>query len=359
MFKKIASIILATMMVSTTAVVAANAAEAEDAAVAADDSSVVAAADDQSAVGASDDQSTVAAAEDTASTAGAGNKVYFKLDPSVWKSAKQVTCYVGTHNGGDAPFAWGSKKGNCEDEGDNLWSYDFDDKGISIESGKQYSLKFTGDWGVQTCDMLFDSSIMGSTCVLTSEQVENNVDSNKLSYVCTWKDQDATKYGPVKLITSIGNVIGTAYWADTSPYDMLLNFIKSDGKDGLSNALNFNGKTAQQTLDDTAKALGLSSDHIEKAIKESGKTVEWKNPNGGNGGGGNTDTTTANGGSNNSNSSSSSSSSTTKTTSTSSTSTSGSGSVKSGEGETLAFLSGGIMLAAAGVIFLARKKREE
>ena len=146
MFKKIASIILAAMMVSATAVVA-SAAETEETAAAADDS-VVAAADD----------STVAAADDSGSTVGAGNKVYFKLDPSVWKSAKQVTCYVGTHNGGDAPFAWGSKKGNCEDEGDNLWSYDFEDKGISIESGKQYSLNFTGDWGVQTCDMLFDSS---------------------------------------------------------------------------------------------------------------------------------------------------------------------------------------------------------
>ena len=355
MFKKIASIALAAMMVSATAVVA-NAAEAEEAVAAADDSVVAAA--DESAVAAADDGSTVAAAED-GSSVGAGNKVYFKVDRNVWKNFKEITCYIGPHNGGDAPFVWGAKKGLCEEEGDDLYSYDFDAKGITIESGKQYSLNFTGDWGVQTCDMLFDSSIMGSTCVLTSEQVENNVDSNKLSYVCTWEDQDATKYGPVKLITSIGNVIGTAYWADTSPYDMLLNFIKSDGKDGLSNALNFNGKTAQQTLDDTAKALGLSSDHIEKAIKESGKTVEWKNPNGGNGGGGNTDTTTANGGSNNSNSSSSSSSSTTKTTSTSSTSTSGSGSVKSGEGETLAFLFGGIMLAAAGVIFLARKKREE
>ena len=320
MFKKIASIILAAMMVSATAVVA-SAAETEETVAAADDS-VVAAADD-STVAAADD-STVAAADDS--------------------------------NGGDAPFAWGSKKGNCEDEGDNLWSYDFGDKGISIESGKQYSLNFTGDWGVQTCDMLFDSSIMGSTCVLTSETVENNVDSNKLSYVCTWEGQDSSKYGPVKLITSIGNVIGTAYWADTTPYDMLLTFIKSDGKDGLSNALNFNGKTAQQTLDDTAKALGLTSADIEKAIKESGKTVDWKNPDGGNGGGSSSGGNSSSGGSSSSGSSSSSSSSTTKTTSTSSTGTS---SVKSGEGETLVFLFGGVMLAAAGIIFLARKKREE
>ena len=97
MFKKVVSIILAAMMVSATAVVA-SAAETEETVAAADDS-VVAAADD-SAVAAADD-STVAAADDSGSTVAAGNKVYFKLDPSVWKSAKQVTCYVGTHNGGE------------------------------------------------------------------------------------------------------------------------------------------------------------------------------------------------------------------------------------------------------------------
>ena len=181
MFKKIASIALAAMMVSATAVVA-NAAEAEEAVAAADDSVVAAA--DESAVAAADDGSTVAAAED-GSSVGAGNKVYFKVDRNVWKNFKEITCYIGPHNGGDAPFVWGAKKGLCEEEGDDLYSYDFDAKGITIESGKQYSLNFTGEWGVQTCDMLVDCSIMGKTCTLTSEQVENNVDSNKKSYGCT------------------------------------------------------------------------------------------------------------------------------------------------------------------------------
>ena len=356
MFKKIASIALAAMMVSATAVVA-NAAEADEAVAAADDSVVAAA--DESAVAAADDGSTVAAAED-GSSVGAGNKVYFKVDRNVWKNFKEITCYIGPHNGGDAPFVWGAKKGLCEEEGDDLYSYDFDAKGITIESGKQYSLNFTGDWGVQTCDMLFDSSIMGKTCTLTSEQVENNVDSNKKSYVCTWEGQDSSKYGPVKLITSIGNVIGTAYWADTTPYDMLLNFIKSDGKDGLKNALNFNGKTAQQTLDDTAKALGLNADDIEKAIKESGKTdIEWSKDKSSVNSGSGSSSSSSGSSSSSSSSSSSGSGSSSSSSGSSSSSSSGTGSVKSGEGETLVFLFGGIMLAAAGVIFLARKKREE
>ena len=77
MFKKIASILLAAIMVGSTAVVAASAAEADNAVAAADDSAVAAA--DDSAVAAADD-SAVAAGDD--STVGAGNKVYFELQDS-------------------------------------------------------------------------------------------------------------------------------------------------------------------------------------------------------------------------------------------------------------------------------------
>ncbi len=56
MFKKIASILLAAIMVGSTAVVAASAAEADNAVAAADDSAVAAA--DDSAVAAADDSPT-------------------------------------------------------------------------------------------------------------------------------------------------------------------------------------------------------------------------------------------------------------------------------------------------------------
>lgn len=347
MFKKIASILLAAMMAST-AVVAVSAAETEEAVAAADDSAVAAA--DDSAVAAADD-SAVAAADDSGA-AGAGNKVYFKTDTSIWKTAKTIYIYIGEH-GGDSKFAWGSKKGAMEDEGDNIWSFDLDK--VGFDSSKQYTFNFTADWNAQTCDMLFDSGIMGKTCVLTADKVENNVDSNKSSYVCYWDGADTSKYGPVKLITSIGNIIGSVYWADSSPYKMLVNFISSDGGDGLANAMKYNGKTAQQTLDDVAKELGLGQDDIENAIKESGKTVDWKKESSAaqSGSTDNSSSSNNNSSSNSSSSNSSSSSSTSKTTST------GTGSVSSGQGETLVFLFSGIMLAAAGIVFLARKRRED
>ena len=216
MFKKIASILLA------------SAAEADNAVAAADDSAVAAA--DDSAVAAADD-SAVAAADD--STVGAGNKVYFEVNPDLWKNFRTVTLYLYPH-GGDALITWGSKKGNMKDEGGNKWSFDFGDKGIEIESGKQYGMIFTGDWGVQTCDIIWDSSVMGDTAYCTGDQVENNVDSNKKSYYVKWKNADASKYAPPVCITSIGNIIGEALWSGTTYYDMLVNFIKSDGSDGRS-----------------------------------------------------------------------------------------------------------------------------
>ena len=230
-------------------------------------------------VSASADESSVVSADGGTPVSG-NNKIYFEVNSALWRNFKDITVYIYEHNG-DALFPYGSKKGIMTNEGNNIWSYDFDAKGFAIEEGIQYGLIFTADWGNTTHDIIFDSSVMGDTAYLTGSVMENAVDSNKIAYEAAWKNADRSKYGPVKYITSIGNIIGSVYWADTTPYQMLVNFIKSDGKDGLANALNYNGKTAQQTLDDTAMALGLSSDDIEKAIFESGKAgqIDWRDPN--------------------------------------------------------------------------------
>ena len=209
-----------------------------------------------------------------------GGKIYFEVNPDLWKNFTIITMYLYEHNG-DALITWGSKKGNMIYEGNNIWSFDFGAKGIGLYPSKQYGIIFTADWGVQTCDIIFDTSIMGDTAYCTGDLVENSVDSNKRSYDVRWKNADPEKYAPPVCITAIGNIIGNAYWAGTTPYDMLVNFIKSDGADGLNNALKYNGKTAQQTLDDISDRWGLSSDDVEKAIRESGKTVDWDNSNSG------------------------------------------------------------------------------
>lgn len=206
------------------------------------------------------------------------NKVYFEA-PDFWKNYKNITMYLYNHNGEEV-IAWGSKKGNMTKEDGNTWSFDFNAKGITIDSGKQYGVIFTADWGVQTCDLIMDASCLGDVAFCDGKIAENSIDYSRKAYIAWWNNADPEKYGPALCITSLGNVVGYSVWADTTKYDMLVNFIKSDGMDGLNNALKYNGKTAQETLDDLAKALGLSADDIERAIAESGKFVDWQNPNG-------------------------------------------------------------------------------
>lgn len=341
MFKKIASIALAAMLLGSTAVVAASAAEKEEAVAAADDSSAVAAADD-SAVG----------ADEGSESTGADTKIYFDVNTAGWKNFSNITLYLYEH-GGSEIIPWGSKKGNMTDEGNGKYSFDIEGKGYSLDSSKAYGCIFTGDWSFQTCDLIIGSACYGDTAECTGNQVENNVDSNKKSDEVRWKNADSSVYGNPICITSIGNVIGTAYWPGENAESVMKDFLTTDdAKKSIENAKKFTGKTDQEIITATAKALGLSDDQVSSIIAASGKTFNWKPANGG---GGTQETTTAGGSSGGNNASGGGSTSSGSTTTSSSTTT---GSVTSGEGTTVYFVIGGILLAAAGVFFLARKRRE-
>ncbi len=123
MFKKIAGIALAAMLIGSTAVVAASAAETDEVVAAADDSAV-AAADDSAVVG----------AEEGSASAGEGSKIYFDANSSGWKNFKTITFYLYSKADGEI-IPWGSKKGNMKDEGGGLWSIDVSSLGITNNCG--------------------------------------------------------------------------------------------------------------------------------------------------------------------------------------------------------------------------------
>ena len=336
MFKKIASIAIAAMMLGSTAAIAASAVEAEEAV----------GADETAAVGAEDTGSV--GAEDTGASTGSGSMIYFDANSSGWQNFSKITLFLYTHADGNQLITWGSKKGNMTDEGNGKWSFDLEDKGFPLDGGTAYGCIFTADWGMQTCDLIIGPENYGDTAYCTGEQVENNVDSNKKSYLVKWQ---SGVHGNPRCITSIGNVIGDDYWPGETGYSMLVNFMKSTGTDGLENAIKFNGKTKQATIDDTAKTLGLSFDDVKKAVAEAGiPTSDWDPEKSSLKEGGSTTAASGGGGS----------STTTKTTSSSGTTSTSTttATVTSGEGTTVYFIIGGVMLAAIGVFFLARKKRE-
>ncbi len=358
MFKKLVSIALAAMMISATAAVA-SAAETDEAVAAADESAVAAA--DESAVGA-----------EAVSDAGADSKIYFEV-PSFWGNWKDIRLYLYNADSGDVMIPWNSKKGLMKDEKNGTWSFDLAKAGHTFKSGTNYACIFLTNTETQTCDIFIGNPCLGDTAYCTGEnnKIENTVDSNKKSFEVKWKKADPNKYGVPLAITSIGNIVGSALKEGQSKYDLFVQFLKDKGTQGIDNALKYNGKSAQQTIDDTAKILGLGTEDIKKAIKESGRTdLKWEESSskaekgssaaanqksGGGSSNGDSSASDTTGGSTSSGGSSSSGGSTGSSSSGGSDSTS---SVTSGQETTIFFVFGGVMLAAAGVIFLARKRRE-
>ena len=254
MFKKIASIAIAAMLIGSTAAIAATAAENEEAVAAAEDS-VVAAADDSS-VG----------AEEGSETTGADTKIYFDATKTGWNmdTFKKCYLYLYEHNGRGELITWGSKKGMMNDEGNGKWSFDLVGKGFDLSSGGPYGCIFAagGGWNVQTCDVMIGPECYGDTAVVTGEKIENTEDSNKSSLGVEWTKSKGT-YGVPKAISSIGNVVGKTYWPGEDGKSLLTTFLTSDdAKKNINNALKFNGKDMQTTIDDTAKALGKVSEGL-------------------------------------------------------------------------------------------------
>lgn len=367
MFKKVMSLALASTLVLSAGAFAASAAEAEDAVAAGDESAV--AADDSSAVAAGDE-----------SEVGAGTKIYFDVNSAGWKNFKTIYCHVWRADGtGDWP-SWQTRKEMCTKESDGLYSYDVTKTGNAEEiqnagSKNLYCVIFSADTGVQIYNTIMNGNCLGDTCYVTGNQLENPEDNNKKATEAAWKNNPSC--GPQKVISSSATVVGTALADGTTDVtlmaDFLIKFVSDDGvadtgktdkTQDLINSLKVSPldimsnvkyklkedvskeKITQEAADKKTATiqgiLGNCTDPTkggEKVNTDDLKNTEAKNNAvlGSSAGG------SANGGSSNSGSSNSGSSS-------------GSNSVQSGQETTIFFVFAGVMVAAAGVMFLMRRR---
>lgn len=340
MFKKIMSLMLAIVMVMSFAVIATSAAQVEIADNSADAVAEVAA-----------DAAADTGAEAGAETA-AGNKLYFEPDTAGWNNYKSVFCHLWVY-GGDSFYAWQAKAEKCVDNKDGKWYYDLDAKGVTLEAGVLYAVIFSNENGMQTYNLLMDSTCIGDTAYCDGTTYENPEDSSKTATAAFWRNQDPTVFGPEKCVTSIGNVVGTCVPSTTSAQALFEGFLTNN----LENARTYSGKDDQTLLDDTAAALDLKQGNVTEAIAATGVTVDWSadksslatgtdesakvTPSG----------TTAGGTGSSSSSSGGSSSSSSSSSSKTNTST-----AKTGQETTVLFIMLGIMAAAAAVVVIARKR---
>ena len=374
MFKKFLSLALVLMLVMGMAAIAASAAQVEISENA---------ADTPAAVGAEGAADTGA---DGGAETGADSKIYFDTNGTGWNNFDLIAFHIwAIDDDSFVGFDWGGKKENGTDEGNGIWSYDVASKIAPMQDGKQYCVifysKIAGSAAMQTYNLLMGTPCLGKTAACDGTTYENPEDSNKTAQAAFWGGGiDAATFGPELKISSIGTVVGTCCAASTSPYAMFVDFLTNT----LTNARQFSGKDDQTLIDDTAKALGLGQDLIKQAIAETGVSVEWKEAASsadtksddkatqkGDGtkddkapaGTGSddkssddksSDSSSSNGSSSNGGSSSSSAGG---SSSSGGSSASGSGSAsQTGQETTVLYIMLGVMVAAAGVIFFARKK---
>lgn len=364
MFKKVMSLALASTLVLSAGAFAASAAEAEDA-VAANDESAVAA----------DDSSAVAAGDDT--------KIYFDVKSAGWKNFSKIYCHIWRADGTGKWPSWQTKKEVCKKESDDLYSYDITKTGNAEEiknagSKNLYCVIFSADTQVQICNTIMNGNCIGDTVYVTGNKIENPKDSQKTDIEAAWRNHP--ECGPQKVITSTSKIVGTALADGTTDVTLLADYLldyvsdegvadtsKTDKTQDLINELkvspvavmsNVNYKlegfvkaeTMTQDVANKKKAtiegiLGNCTDPTkggEKVNKDEIKNAEAKNDAAESNG------SSSNGGSSNSGSSSNGSSS--------NGSSSGSNSVQSGQETTIFFVFAGVMVAAAGVFFLVRRR---
>lgn len=348
MFKKIASLAIAATMMVGTAAITASAAEVEADTVGAEDSAVVS-ADSSSEVGADAGSEAVSA----------GSVVKFDAKKSGWNldTNKTFYCHIWKADGSGTWPEWQTKAEKCSfDKDTGIATYDLSKTGNTINpsDGRVYCVIFSSNTNMQTYNTIMSGSCIGDTMYCTGEQIENPEDSEKKANVAVWENNPDC--GPEKKITSTGNIVGTAFPEGENDVTLLATYLMAyyndPAKTDLTQNLLDTLKVSPVDVMSVVKARVTDDDAKVKAVEDilskctdptTGKKVDTEALEKAEAG-----VPSGNSGSGSSSSGSSSSSS-----------SSGSSSVKSGVETTILYVFGGLMLAAAGVAFLARKKREE
>lgn len=370
MFKKVMSLALASTLVLSAGAFAASAAEAEDAVAANDESAV--AADDSSAVAAGDE-----------SQVGAGTKIYFDVKSAGWKNFEKIYCHIWRADGTGKWPSWQTKKELCKKESDDLYSYDITKTGNAEEiqnagSKNLYCVIFSADTGSQIYNTIMNGNCIGDTVYVTGNKIENPKDSNKTDTEAAWKNHP--ECGPQKVITSTSKIVGSALADGTTDVTLLADYLidyvsdegvadtsKTDKTQDLINELKISPLAVMSNvkfkLEDFVKAETMTQDVADKKQATIGdilgkctdptKGGEKVNPDEIKNAEAKNDAAESNGSSSNGGSSNSGSSS---NGSSSNGSSSGSNSVQSGQETTIFFVFAGVMVAAAGVFFLVRRR---
>ena len=334
---------------------------------------------------AADGNVSVGAGTDTEAT-GTSGLIY--LEKPDWGECKYYSIHIWeAKQNGEQFFSYGTQKERFEEK-DGKLVYDLSKLNEStyikggLKAGVTYNLIVYNNNGVESCGLMFSTECAGDTIRVTSNErsFENTEDSTKHSYPIGWTN-NAKKYGIPLQITSVGTVQGEFVTKGSSPdvivkawdknykqYPNKASFstqssardhktrlaeIKAEFKELVSKGkvlvLGGGVYTEKTDLDKvkpgSSSSSGSSSDSSSKSSSNSSSKKIYKDKNG------NTVTRNADGSYTDANGNKVDASEVTATTETTDT-------VTTGESATPIYIGLGVMLAAAGVYFLTRKKKE-
>ena len=206
-----------------------------------------------------------------ASAADTENQViYFEVPagdgPLNWDGAK-LYCHIWAY-GGDSFAAWQSKKEACvKTDTEGLWMYDITAKGFKMEEGVTYAVIFS-EGSNQTYDTLFDTTCLGDTlyCKGSDSIIEAPTDSSKTALAAYWKNADPTQYGPVRQLTSLGNVVGECFAPGADAESLYVDFLTNK----LETTLQYVNMTKEELMDHASSQLGISEDRAYELELEAG-----------------------------------------------------------------------------------------
>ena len=220
---------------------------------------------------------------------------------------------------------------------------------------------------MQSYNAIMSGKCIGDTLYCTGNQLENPEDSEKKANEAKWENN--SDCGPEKKITSTGNIIGSAFPEGESDATLLATYLVAYYNDEAKTS--FTQKLLDELKVSPTQVMGAVTDRlnatknpdkdtiapaVEKILAgctdpTTGKKVEKTQLDNAK----KTGAKAAAGSSSNGSSSSSSNGGS----SSSGSGSSSTGAVKSGVETTIVFVMAGLMVSAAGVMFLARKKKED
>ena len=224
-------------------------------------------------------------------------KLYFDVDGTGWTmgTRDKVAFHIfggdfGTEENPSTSMSWGAKKtqGTLTAGESTIFEIDPVAKmSYSFTPGVQYKIIFihivSNSPTDQTYDLLFTTDCFGHVAYSDGNTYENPVDSSKKTIAAFWRDMDATKYGPVLQISSIGNVVGTCPEAGKTPESIFTDFLtvvdSETGTTTYANAYHYmvesGRKTDQQLIDDIGAGLGLNKDQVQAAFTDNEVETTW------------------------------------------------------------------------------------